>query len=255
MQTETLDHRTITEADAREIAELLIAIWPKPGRTVDSRTAEILTQWRNYHGPEAQHTRSFVVREGGRIVAHAQAEPRTVKTPAGDITVLALCRVCTDPTIRGKKLGQAVVQEAFKLVDNGAFRFALFQTRDVVRPFYEKLRRHIGQAIASSIRSPTTQPPTHSGTPPSCATPTLCLANRRHRYERPWVVTHRSEDRGVRNELLADFLAPNSSLLATQLCIRGSASPRVMIAASRAASSSSRAITTSSCAKSFASRV
>lgn len=139
MQTETLDHRTITEADAREIAELLIAIWPKPGRTVDTRTAEILTQWRNYHGPEAQHTRSFVVREGGRIVAHAQAEPRTVKTSASDITVLALCRVCTDPAVRGKKLGQGVVTEAFKLVDNGAFRFALFQTRDVVKPFYEKL--------------------------------------------------------------------------------------------------------------------
>lgn len=139
MQIETLDHRTMNEADAREIAELLIAIWPKPGRTVDTRTAEILTQWRNYSGPEAQHTRSFVVREGGHIVAHAQAEPRTVKTSAGDITVLALCRVCTNPEVRGKKLGQAVVTEAFKLVDSGAFRFALFQTRDVVRPFYEKL--------------------------------------------------------------------------------------------------------------------
>jgi predicted N-acetyltransferase YhbS len=139
MQIETLDHRTITEPDARAIAELLIAIWPKPGRTVDSRTTEILTQWRSYNGPEAQHTRSFAVRENGRIVAHAQAEPRTVKTSAGDITVLALCRVCTDPAVRGKKLGQAVVQEAFKLVDSGAFRFALFQTREVVRPFYEKL--------------------------------------------------------------------------------------------------------------------
>jgi len=139
MEIETIDHRTINEADARNIAELLVAIWPKPGRTVETRTNEILTQWRSYRGPESQHTRSFVIREGGRIVAHAQAEPRTVKTPTGEVTILALCRVCTDPAARGKKFGQAVVQEAFKLVDRGAFRFALFQTRDAVRPFYEKL--------------------------------------------------------------------------------------------------------------------
>lgn len=139
MEIETLDHRTIKEPDARAIAELLISIWPKPGRTVESRTNEILTQWHNYNGPEAQYPRSFLVREGDRLVAHAQADPRTIKTSAGEITILALCRVCTDPAVRGKKLGQAVVEEAFELVDNGAYRFALFQTRDVVRPFYEKL--------------------------------------------------------------------------------------------------------------------
>jgi len=139
MQIETLDHRTIREPDARAIAELLIAIWPKPGRSVDSRTAEILSQWKNYDGPENQYPRSFLVRENGRVIAHAQADPRTVRTSAGDLTVLALCRVCTDPVVRGRKLGQAVVEAAFKLVDDGAYPFALFQTRNEVRPFYEKL--------------------------------------------------------------------------------------------------------------------
>jgi predicted N-acetyltransferase YhbS len=139
MQIETLDHRTIREPDARAIAELLIAIWPKPGRSVDSRTAEILSQWKNYNGPENQYPRSFLVRENGRVIAHAQADPRTVRTSAGDLTVLALCRVCTDPAVRGRKLGQSLVEEAFQLVDNGTYAFALFQTTPLVRPFYEKL--------------------------------------------------------------------------------------------------------------------
>jgi predicted N-acetyltransferase YhbS len=139
MQIETVDHRAISEAEARAIAELLVAVWPKPGRTVATRTAEMLSQWQNYDGPENEYPRSFLIRENGRIVAHAQADPRTIHTTAGDLKVLALCRVCTDPEVRGRRLGQAVVEAAFDLVDNGVYPFALFQTREIVRPFYEKL--------------------------------------------------------------------------------------------------------------------
>ena len=139
MQIQTLDHRTINEAEARSIAELLVAIWPRPGRTVETRTAEILSQWKSYRGPESEYPRSFLIRENGRIIAHAQADPRTIRTSAGDLIVLALCRVCTDPSVRGQKLGQAIVEAAFELVSNGTYRFALFQTRETVRPFYEKL--------------------------------------------------------------------------------------------------------------------
>jgi predicted N-acetyltransferase YhbS len=136
---ETLDHRKVAEADARAIAELVVAIWPKPGRTVETRTAEMLRQWKDYRGPEDEHPRSFFVRETGKIIAHAAIEPRTIETSAGLMTILALSRVCTDPAVRGQKLGQAVVRAAFELVDNGTFEFALFQTRDTVSPFYERL--------------------------------------------------------------------------------------------------------------------
>ena len=139
MQIEILDHRTIRERQAREIAELLVAIWPRPGRTVETRTADIFGHWHNYQGSEAQYPRSFLVREGGRIIAHSQADPRTIKTTAGDLTVLALCRVCTDPQVRGRKLGRAMVEAAFNLVDDGTYPFALFRTKEEVRPFYEKL--------------------------------------------------------------------------------------------------------------------
>lgn len=136
---ETLDQRTITEADARRIATLLLTIWPKPGRTVEGRAQTILQQWKDYRGPEVQHPRSFLVREGDRIIAHAQADPRTIRTTAGDLTVLALCRVCTLPEIRGRKLGRALAEAAFALVDQGVYPFSLFQTTEQVRPFYEKL--------------------------------------------------------------------------------------------------------------------
>jgi len=139
MQVETIDCRTVSEADARAIAELLVAVWPKLGRTVESRTHEILSRWRNYDGPEEQYPRSFIVREDGRVIAHASFEPRTIGLMAGDVTVLALARVCTDPAVRGRKLGQAVVRAAFDVVDQGAFPFSLFQTGEAVAPFYEKL--------------------------------------------------------------------------------------------------------------------
>lgn len=136
---DTLDRRSMSEADARAIAELLCAVWPKPGRTVDSRTAELLAQWRDYDGPEAQHPRSVVVREAGRVTAHAGADPRTIGTSQGELTILALGKVCTDPAERGRKLGAAVVRGVFQLVDDGTFPWSLFQTCHFVRPFYEKL--------------------------------------------------------------------------------------------------------------------
>jgi predicted N-acetyltransferase YhbS len=139
MQVETLDRRNLSPADARAIAELVVSIWPKPGRTVETMAAEMLTQWRDYRGPERQHPRSFIIREAGRVIAHASFDPRMIGTPADAMTVLALARVCTNPAARGRKLGQAVVRAAFNLVDDGSFPFSLFQTTDDVQSFYENL--------------------------------------------------------------------------------------------------------------------
>jgi predicted GNAT family N-acyltransferase len=139
MQVETLDRRRLSQDDARAIAQLIVSIWPKPGRTVDTMAAEMLSRWQDYSGPEHQHPRSFVVREGGRVIAHASFDPRTIGTSQGDLTVLALARVCTDPAARGRKLGQAVVRRTFDLVDDGSFPFSLFQTTDDVQSFYDNL--------------------------------------------------------------------------------------------------------------------
>ncbi len=136
---EVIDRRTIGECDARAIAELVVSIWPKPGRTIESFAGDMLAQWKDYAGPEEQHPRSFLIREGSHVVAHSSVYPRTIRSTRGELTVLALARVCTDPSVRGRKLGDAVVRATLALVDEGAFPFSLFQTTHNVRPFYERL--------------------------------------------------------------------------------------------------------------------
>jgi hypothetical protein len=153
MEIETLDRRNLSEADARACVELLVAIWPKPGRTVETWTPEVQNQWKEYRGPNDMYPRMFVIRENGRVIAQASADPRTLGSTTGEVTILALSRVCTDPAVRGRKLGQAVVRKAFDLVDNGAFPFALFQTTEAVRPFYEafgaiKIDNHFVNSLA-----------------------------------------------------------------------------------------------------------
>jgi predicted N-acetyltransferase YhbS len=139
MQIETLDRRRLSQEDALAISQLIVSIWPKPGRTAETLATEMVARWQDYGGPERQHPRSFVVREGDRVIAHASFDPRAIGTSQGDMTVLALARVCTDPAVRGRKLGQAVVRRTFELVDDGSFLFSLFQTTDDVQPFYDNL--------------------------------------------------------------------------------------------------------------------
>jgi predicted N-acetyltransferase YhbS len=139
MNVEIIDRRKISEADARAIAELLCRVWHRPEKTVETRTANLLTTWHDYHGPELEFPRALVIRQDGRMIAHAAALPRTIGTAAGNVTILGLSQVCSDPELRGRGLGQLVVRAAFDAVDHGPFTHSLFQTSRKVRPFYEKL--------------------------------------------------------------------------------------------------------------------
>jgi hypothetical protein len=139
MHIETMDRRNYDEAIARSIAALLCSVWPKPGRTVETRVEKMKADWAAYRGPEQQLPRSLFIRENGRVIAHSGVDVRTIGTSQGDLTVLALARVCTDPAERGRNLGAAVVGNTFALVDQGVFPWSLFQTTHKVRPFYEKL--------------------------------------------------------------------------------------------------------------------
>ena len=139
MQVETLDARTLSAADARAIAELVVKTWPKPGRTVEVRMEQLWANGRDYVGNDAQAPRNFIVRDGDHVVAHATFVTRTIGTSEGELTVAGLARVCSDPNSRGQGLGRLVVEPVFGLVDDGSFPFSLFQTSPEVRPFYEKL--------------------------------------------------------------------------------------------------------------------
>lgn len=137
MQTEVLDRRHLKLAEARPIAELLAKVFTKRG--FEERLALLMEKWRDYNGPEELHPRSVIIREGDKVLAHATAAPHTIGTSEGDLTVLGLAHVATDPEARGLKLGQTVVRAVFDLIDHGPYSHALFQTSHSVQAFYEKL--------------------------------------------------------------------------------------------------------------------
>ncbi len=139
MQIETLDARFFSDADARAIGELLATVWPNPEKPAEVRTQNLLKLGQDYTGSDAQAPRSFVIREAGKVIAHAAIIPRTIGTTLGEMTIAALARVCADPQQRGRGLGQKIAQAAFEPIDAGAFPFSLFQTSPEVCPFYEKL--------------------------------------------------------------------------------------------------------------------
>ena len=90
--------------------------------TVEDRAQQQLAFGQDYSGPDAQAPRSYVVRDGERVIAHALVFARTIRTTAGEMTIAALARVCSDPTFRGQGLGEAVVRAAFAAVDRGRLR-------------------------------------------------------------------------------------------------------------------------------------
>jgi predicted N-acetyltransferase YhbS len=139
MQVDTWDARTLTPEQALNIGELLVRIWPKPNVTAEDRAQQQLAFGKTYTGGDAQAPRSFVVLDGGRVIAHSLIFGRSIRTADGEMTIAALARVCSDPERRGQGLGDAVVRAAFDPVDAGNFPYSLFQTSHKVRPFYERL--------------------------------------------------------------------------------------------------------------------
>jgi predicted N-acetyltransferase YhbS len=139
LAVETWDARTMTHEQALAIGELLVQVWPKPNVTAEDRAQQQLGFGRGFEGPDSQAPRSFVVRQDGRVVGHACIFARTIRTMAGEVTIAALARVCSDPNLRGHGLGEAVVRAAFGPVDAGDFPFSYFQTSHKVRPFYERI--------------------------------------------------------------------------------------------------------------------
>lgn len=74
----------------------------------------------------------------GVCVAAGHSFFRTIGPSHGELDVLALGGVATDPDHQGKGFGQEVVRDAFKRVVNGEVAVCLFQTGPA-RGFYERL--------------------------------------------------------------------------------------------------------------------
>lgn len=138
-RVETWDVRKLTPEQARAIGELVATIWPREGVTVEMRVEQQLAFGQSFDGPESQAPKSYVVLDGGRLIAHALTFLRQMGTSEGIWPMAALARVCSLPEYRGQGLGATVVRAAFAPIDAGVFRGSLFQTTSDVRPFYEKL--------------------------------------------------------------------------------------------------------------------
>jgi len=184
-----LDATRLSRAESFAIWALLSEPWPRPEQTPEEAAQTLRQQWKDYDGPANRAPRYLVVlgdgaKDGqallthsvavdwheigsaGPLVANAMVQPRKTASASGEMTVLALARVCTHPERRGCGLGAAVVREAFSFVDQGTFPFALFQTTPPVRPFYEKLGACSvdNRIIDSSADDPEANPFTHGVT-------------------------------------------------------------------------------------------
>ena len=136
----------------RAVCELLCEVWPKPGRTPESRLAAILEEFESYDGPQAQRPRALVLAEEGRAIAHAAVVPREIDLAGRREVVAGLARVCTAPDCRGRGLGELLVRAAWEPVDRGDFVASLFQTTPKVRPFYERLgAATVGNRVVNSL--------------------------------------------------------------------------------------------------------
>jgi GNAT superfamily N-acetyltransferase len=152
MEIEVLDRRQVSDRQARTIAELLCAVWPKPQSNVAARAAEFRSKWEDYGGLDLQFPRSFLLRESDRVVGHAEVGPRTIGTTCGELTIAALVSVCIDPKLRQQGLGRHLVRTAFQLIDDEVYSFSLFQNYAERRAFYERLgARVVDNPIVNSL--------------------------------------------------------------------------------------------------------
>ncbi len=160
MEVETWDSREFSQEQAIAIAKLLVRIWPKDEKNIETRTAALLRRGAEYEGPDREAPRSFVLLDGDSVIAHSAIVPRTIGTADGDLTVGGLAQVCTAPETRGSGLGLEVVGAAFATVDHGDFPVSLFQTSFAVRAFYEKLGACLVEnPIVNSLGDPPTANP------------------------------------------------------------------------------------------------
>ncbi len=136
---ETIPLRSISEAKALEIGELLARVWQKPEKDARFRADQLLDAGRFADPAALVPPTSCVVYDGPRVVGHAMIQQRNVRIGGAPFAVVALSKVCSDPERRGQGIGPAAARAAFAPIDAGVISFALFQTSHAVRPFYERL--------------------------------------------------------------------------------------------------------------------
>ncbi len=122
------------------MVELSQRTWPRdPPETPQDEASRRVAEARAFTGRPEHAAMSYAVIEHDRVLAMAHTFAREIDTSIGRMTILALGGVVVVEDQRGIGLGRAVVEAAFRQVDNGVFPFSLFQTEPHNRGFYSKL--------------------------------------------------------------------------------------------------------------------
>lgn len=126
----------IGRSEIDELFRLWNRVWPREGMTIEEQIEEKAV-------PKGPMARWHLLHDSESLVAVARTFEREIEfADLGERKrVLALASVCSDPNLRGRGFGIAVVKDAFSRVDEGEFSLSLYQTG--VPGFYEKLGARI----------------------------------------------------------------------------------------------------------------
>ena len=126
----------LVRSEIEKMIHLWNRVWPREGVSIDEQIEEKAI-------PKGIAARWHALYDAETLVAVARTFEREIEF--SDLSerkkVLALASVCSDPDLRGRGYGMAVVRDAFSRVDEGEFSLSLYQTG--VPEFYEKLGARI----------------------------------------------------------------------------------------------------------------
>ncbi|MEM1446609.1 MAG: GNAT family N-acetyltransferase [Planctomycetota bacterium] len=136
---------TMAEAEVRSAGLMRkAAFYGERGATLSieaerQAVQENLAIWVRGEGDESAPM-FHAIREGGVLVTVAETFVRTIRIgpERRERDVLALAGVVSDPAVRGRGLGAAVIRDAFARLDEEGIKQCLFQTGRA-RPLYERL--------------------------------------------------------------------------------------------------------------------
>lgn len=121
------------------IVALLQKVWPSLTKTMPELVDDFFAPAPHKYSlrpEEIEQVTRIVMWDDSAAIAHAEFFPRQIRTPNGELQVMASARLCVDPERRGENLGDKIARLLFERVDEGQFDVTLFQT--FIPHFFEK---------------------------------------------------------------------------------------------------------------------
>lgn len=135
---------------AGEVVRLIGRVWPEWAEDPSAMAQGLVNVMR-----EDPTFQVLVAWQGEHVVGQAQLFQRVIRTERGQVPVLALSCLCSDPRQRHHGIGGRLVTRTFEEVELSHYPVCLFQTdspgffeefgaREVKNPFVNRRNRHAG---------------------------------------------------------------------------------------------------------------